>query len=88
MFFADTFSLSTSLAPCEVIRNPESDLLLALESRIQGVESRIQGVEYGNQGVESGIQGVESGIQRPPGLPHIGRLPPVIYYRSVVATHS
>ena len=47
--------------------NPQSDLLLALESRIQGVE-------FGIQGVESEIHGVESGIQRPLGLLEMGRL--------------
>ncbi len=36
--------------------------------------SGIQGVESGIQGVRSGIQGEESEIQRPPGLPHKGRI--------------
>ena len=41
---------------------PESEFLLALESRILGVESRILGVESRILGVESRILGVESRI--------------------------
>ena len=42
--------------------NPESDLLLALESGIQEIESRIQGVESAIKEVESRIRGVKFGI--------------------------
>ena len=40
---------------CQMWGNPESEIVLPLESRIQGVDSRIQEVESGIQVVESGI---------------------------------
>ena len=50
------------------MRSPESDLLLALESREWNPRSGIW-----NPGVESRIEEMESEIQRPSGLPHIGQ---------------